>query len=830
MNEELIQGKELQVEIIDEMQKAYLDYSMSVIVGRALPDVRDGLKPVHRRILYTMHENGLTPDKAYRKCADTVGSVLGRYHPHGDASVYDALVRMAQDFSLRYMFIDGQGNFGSVDGYPAAAYRYTEARLSKIALEMLRDIDKETVKMQPNYDDRLSEPTVLPSRIPALLVNGSQGIAVGMATNIPPHNLGEVIDGMCHLIDNPDSDPVELFEYIKGPDFPTGGIIMGRSGIKAAYMTGRGKIVVRGKTEIEEYRNDAYRIVITEIPYMVNKQTLVKSIKDLAKDKRIEGIDDVVDHSSRTGMRIVVDLKKDVNPQVVLNHLFQYTQLQSSFGVIMLAIVNGEPKVLTLQEALQHYIDFQCEIVTNRTRYDLKKALEKAHILEALKTALDFIDEVIAIIKSSKSVQESKEKLAERFGFDDAQTTAIVQMRLGQLTNLEKNKIIDELNALLAKIANYRDILANESRVKQIVKDEALAIRDRFADDRRTDISAVSGEVDIEDLIPVEENVVTLTKMGYVKRLTSDTFETQHRGGKGINGMTTRDEDYAEYMFSCSSHDYVLFFSTKGKVYRLKAYEIPEASRTAKGLNIINLLPIEQGERITAMIHIDDFHEDKYLVMITKKGLIKRIGLNEYNTARKGGIIALGLTEDDELRYVKLTDGNDEVIVASRLGKAIRFKEDDVRVTGRLSQGVRSMKLKDTDEIVGLALVSEGEELLTVTETGYGRKSNVDNYRTQNRGGQGITNYHVEKFGNVATVMTVTDDQDVIMISTGGIVIRVYTGNISNFNRPSKGVRVMRLNDGDRLTTITLTEHVDPRIVEEEGEVSAETTPPATEE
>ncbi|MGN1080576.1 MAG: DNA gyrase subunit A [Acutalibacteraceae bacterium] len=821
MSEELIQGKELQVEIIDEMQKAYLEYSMSVIVGRALPDVRDGLKPVHRRILYTMHENGLTPDKPYRKCADTVGSVLGRYHPHGDASVYDALVRMAQDFSLRYMFIDGHGNFGSVDGYPAAAYRYTESRLSKIALEMLRDIDKDTVDMQSNYDDRLKEPTVLPSRIPSLLVNGSQGIAVGMATNIPPHNLGEVIDGMCYLIDHPDCEISELFEFIKGPDFPTGGIIMGRSGIKSAYTTGRGKIVVRGRTEIEEYRSGAYRIVITEIPYMVNKLEMVKTMADLVKDKRIEGIDDIVDHSSRAGMRVVIDLKKDVNPQIILNQLYQNTQLQSSFGVIMLAIVNGEPKVLNLKEVLQHYIDFQCEIVTRRTRFDLKKAQERAHILEALKVALDFIDEVISIIRTSKTVQESKDRLSERFDFDDEQTTAIVQMRLGQLTGLEKSKIIDELDALHAKIADYKDILSHEERVLQIVKDEELAIRDRFSDDRRTEISAVCGEVDVEDLIPVEECVLTLTKMGYIKRLTADSFEAQNRGGRGVKGLTTREEDYPEYMFGCSSHDYILFFSTKGKVYRLKAYEIPEGSRQARGLNIINLLPIEQGEKITAMLHIKEFDENKNLLMVTKNGLVKRIGLNAYNTARKGGIIALGLTEGDELRFVRLTEGNDEAIVATKKGKAIRFAETDVRITGRLSQGVRSVNMKDGDEVVGTVIVSDGDQILTVTETGYGRRSSAEDYRLQNRGGQGVMNYRTDLYGNVAAVMAVKPGLDAIMIADNGIVIRVPADSISSFARPSKGVRVMRLDEGAKLMTVTLTEHVEPK--EDEADDGKET-------
>lgn len=819
MSEEMMTsgGSTFPVEIVDEMQKAYLAYSMSVIVGRALPDVRDGLKPVHRRILYTMYENSLYPDKPYRKCADTVGAVLGRYHPHGDTSVYDAMVRMAQDFSLRYMMIDGHGNFGSIDGYPAAAYRYTESRLSKAAMEMLRDIDKDTVPFTTNYDDRLKEPTVLPSRIPSLLVNGSQGIAVGMATNIPPHNMGEVVDGMCHLIDNPDCGLDELCQYIKGPDFPTGGIVMGLSGIRAAYATGKGKIVVRGKTEIEEYRNGAYRIIITEIPYMVNKQMLVKSIADLAKEKRVEGIDDVVDHSDRQSMRIVVDLKKDVNPQVVLNQLYSYTQLQTTFGAIMLAIVNGEPKTLTLKEMLQHYIDYQCDVIVRRTRYDLNKAQERAHILEALKVALDFIDEVINIIRSSKTVQESKDRLAERFGFDDLQTTAIVQMRLAQLTGLEREKIEGELNSLHAQIEDYRDILGSEERVRTIVKEEALNVRDKFADDRRTEITAVGGEVDIEDLIPVEECVITLTDMGYVKRLPATEFSVQGRGGRGIKGMSRRDDDFASEMFSCSSHDMILFFSTRGRVYRLKAYEIPEAARTAKGLNIVNLLPLQAGERITAMIRVKEFDEKSYLCMVTRKGIIKRIRLDEYNTARKGGIIAITLNEDDELGWVRLTTGNDSMIVATKKGLAIHFHEEDVRPMGRNATGVRAIKLKsEEDEVIGMDVVQEDCDILTVTETGYGRRSHVTDYRLQTRGGSGSTNYRTEKLGDVASVLMVSPDDDVIMISQEGIVIRVCAGDISCFNRPAKGVRVMKMGEGDRLVSFAKTPHLEPEEADED--------------
>ena len=809
------------VEIVDEMRKAYLEYSMSVIVSRALPDVRDGLKPVHRRILYTMYENSLTPDKAYRKCADTVGSVLGRYHPHGDASVYDAMVRLAQDHSLRYMLIDGHGNFGSIDGYPAAAYRYTESRLSKISMEMLGDIEKETVSFVSNYDDRLKEPTVLPARFPNLLVNGSEGIAVGMATKIPPHNLGEVIDGMCCLIDNPDVTVDELCEHIKGPDFPTGGLIMGRSGIRAAYATGRGRVIMRARTEPEELRNGKTRITVTEIPYMVNKLKLVKSINDLVDEKRIEGIDDVVDYSNRDGIRIVIDLKRDANPQVVLNKLFAYTQLQDTYGVIMLALVNGEPKTLTLKEMLQHYIDFQCEIIEKRTRYDLRKAQERAHILEGLKKALDFIDEVIKILRAAKSVNEGKEALMERFDFDEIQATAIVQMRLGQLTGLERTKIEEELSALLEKIAYFTEILSNHNLVLDIVKTEALNLRDKYADDRRTEIMTVSGDVDIEDLIPVEESVLTLTKDGYIKRLPSDTYRVQNRGGRGITGMTTRDDDYTSDMFICSSHDYVLFFSNFGRVYRLKAYEVPEGSRTSKGLNIVNVLPLQPEEKISAMLKVSEFEENKYLCMITKNGVIKRTELMKYNTARKGGLIAINLDEGDQLRWVRMTDGNDRLLVATRNGMAICFDESDARPLGRTSRGVKAITLAEGDEVVGMIRVEEGKSVLTVTETGYGRRSEFDDYRVQNRGGKGLTNYRTAKYGKVATVQAVSDEEDIILISTDGIVIRIAVAGISTYARPAKGVRVMRVNEGARLVTMEVAEH-DEAEVNADAEVEAD--------
>ena len=802
--------KIIPVEICDEVSKSFLDYSMSVIVSRALPDVRDGLKPVHRRILYTMYENGLMPDKAYRKCADTVGAVLGRYHPHGDASVYDAMVRMAQDFSLRYPMVDGHGNFGSIDGYPAAAYRYTESRLSKLSLHMLDDIDKETVDFIPNYDDRLKEPTVLPSRIPSLLVNGSSGIAVGMATNIPPHNLGEVIDGMCCLIDNPDADLAELCEYIKGPDFPTAGTIMGMSGIRAAYATGRGKIILRGKAEIEETRTGSFRIIISEIPYGVNKKLLVKSIVDLATDKKVEGISDVVDHSSKRdgGIRIVVSLKKDANPQVVLNKLYAYTQLQTTFGVINLALVNGEPKVLTLKEMLQHYIDHQCDIIERRTRYFLRKARERLHILDALSTALDFIDEVIAILRSSKSVNDGKAALIERFGFDDIQATAIVQMRLGQLTGLERQKIDDEIAELRIKIADYEDILARHERVLDIVKTEALNLRDKYADDRRTEITAVTGEVDIEDLIPNENSVITLTKMGYIKRIPADEYRTQSRGGKGVKGMTTREEDVVDNMFVCQSHDRLMFFSNFGKVYRLKAYEIPEGARTGKGLNIVNVLPLLPDEKITVMLKVTDADENNYVCMVTRHGVIKRTLLEKYNTNRKGGINAIDLDEGDELRWAEITNGENDIFVATRDGYSIRFNETDARPLGRTARGVKAITLRDGDEVAGMVVVDDEKTLVTVSELGFGRRSEFSNYRIQSRGGKGITNYKTERFGKVVSVKAVNAaEEDIILINDKGVIIRIAADTISLLYRTAKGVRVMRASEDERVYGMAVSEH-----------------------
>ena len=809
------------VDLEKEMKKSFLEYSMSVIVARALPDVRDGLKPVHRRILYTMHENNLTPDKAYRKCADTVGAVLGRYHPHGDASVYDAMVRMAQDFSLRYPLVDGHGNFGSVDGHPAAAYRYTEARMSKMSLDMLADIEKETVDFTTNYDDRLQEPVVLPSRFPNLLVNGSTGIAVGMATNIPPHNLCEVVDAICLLIDNPEAELIDIMDHIKGPDFPTGGIIMGHAGIRAAYATGRGRVIVRAKTEIEEH-NNRFRIVISEIPYQVNKLNLVKSIIELADEKRVEGIHDVVDHSSREGMRVVIDLKKDANPQVVLNQLFAYTQMQTTFGVIMLSLVNGIPRILTLKQMLEEYIKFQVEVITRRTLFELRKAKDRAHIWEALKTAVDFIDEVINIIRSSPDIPTSKQRLMERFAFDDVQATAIVQMRIGQLSGLERQKIEDELNALHTRIAELEGILADEGKIKAIVKDECLKMRDKYGDERRTAISAVSGEVDIEDLIPVEECVLTMTNLGYIKRQAADSYKTQRRGGRGIMGMATRDEDVTETMFLCSSHDYVMFFTSAGRVYRLKCYEVPEGSRTSKGMNIVNLLPLAPEEKVTAMIRVSEFEGDHYLCMVTRKGIIKRTRLDAYSHARKNGLIAIDLDEGDELAWVRLTDGYQRLIVATRLGMAISFDENDARVVGRTARGVKALTLGDGDEVVGMSVCREGGLLLTVTETGYGRLSELSDYRIQSRGGKGLTNYHTETFGNVAGIKVVDLDDDVILIASDGIIIRMQVSEIRLCRRPSKGVRVMRVEEGSRIVSLARAPHEEPEEEADAGEEGGE--------
>lgn len=800
-------GKVIPVDIEKEMKKSFLDYSMSVIVSRALPDVRDGLKPVHRRILYTMWEHNLFSDRPYHKCADTVGNVLGSYHPHGDSSVYDALVRMAQDFSLRYPMVDGHGNFGSIDGDPAAAYRYTEARMSKISMEMLTNINKDTVDFGMNYDDRLKEPTVLPSRFPNLLVNGSSGIAVGMATNIPPHNLREIIDGVFMVLENEDVGISEIMEEIKGPDFPTGGIIMGQAGIRAAYATGRGKITVRCRAEIEEKSNGRSRIIVTELPYQVNKAKLVETIAHHVKNKKIEGIVAPRDESGRDGMRIVIDLKRDANPQIVINQLYRYTQMQDTFGVINLALVNGVPKVMNLKEMLVCYIDHQKEIIRRRTEFDLKRAKEREHILEGLKVALDFIDEVITLIRNSKNVQDAKEALVQRFSLDEIQAEAIVKMRLGQLSGLERAKIEEELKELIDKIKDFEDILAHEVRIKEIIVEELQEIRDKFGDDRRTDIVPVSGEVDIEDLIPVEDCVVTLTHYGYIKRQPADTYKTQKRGGRGVSGMRQREEDFVEELFIGSSHDHVLFITNKGRMYRLKCYEVPEGGRNSKGTNIVNLLSLDSDEKITNMMRTSDFSEEKYLVFVTKKGLVKRTRLDAYKNVRKNGLIALSLNDDDSLVWTRLTKGHHQLIVATKNGMAIKFSEELIRPLSRLAKGVRAIKLKDNDEVVSMARIREGASVLTISSKGRGRRTSVDEYRLQNRGGYGVLNYKVsEEKGYVVGIKVVDDDDDLIMISSYGVIIRIRVSDVSKMSRYGSGVRVMKLKDNDQVVTVARAE------------------------
>ena len=816
--------KIIDVEINKEVRNAFLDYSMSVIVQRALPDVRDGLKPVHRRILYTMFENNLYPEKAYRKCADTVGAVLGRYHPHGDASVYDAMVRLAQTFSMRYILVDGHGNFGTIDGDPAAAYRYTESRMSKISMRMLQDIDKDTVDFNPNYDDRLKEPSVLPTRFPNLLVNGSSGIAVGMATNIPPHNMKEVVEGVNYLIDHPDCDSLDLMQCIKGPDFPTAGIIMGTKGIKDAYTTGRGKIYLRARAEMEE-KGDHFKIIVTELPYQVRKAALIASIADLVKDKRLEGISGIKDFTNRKGMHIEISVKRDANAQVVLNNLYKMTQMQVTFGVIMLALVDGVPKILNLKQMLQNYIKFREEVITRRTKYDLKKAQARAHILDGLRKAIDIVDEIIATIRSCKGGKsEAKLAIMEKFGFDDPQATAIVNFQLGQLAGLEIEKITNELAELKEKIADYEDILANESRVFDIIKSESQEIVNKFDDDRRTEISPVIGSVDDEDLIPVEESILTLTNMGYMKRMTVDTYKAQNRGGRGIMGMSRREEDVAKTMFSCSSHDVVFLFTNTGKVFRKKAYEIPASSRTGKGMNVVNLLPLEKGETVSAMVKIPEDENRRYLCMVTKKGVIKRTDIDEYKHIRQSGIIAVNLDEGDELAYVEITDGNRNLVVATHNGMSICFNEADARLIGRTARGVRAIALAEGDYVVGFAAQIDGFKLLTVSETGFGRKSEFSDYRVQSRGGKGLINYRCEQFGKVAMIAPVSDDNDVIMITSDGIVIRTHADQISTFLRPSKGVKVMKVNEGEKIATISIVdrfdEEADGETTEESGEAS----------
>ena len=823
-------NKIITVDIESEMKRSFLDYSMSVIVSRALPDVRDGLKPVHRRILYTMYENGLSPEKAYRKCADTVGAVLGRYHPHGDASVYDALVRLAQDFSMRYPLVDGHGNFGSVDGDPPAAYRYTEAKMSRISTVMLTDIDKDTIDYGSNYDDRLKEPLVLPSRFPNILVNGSTGIAVGMATNIPPHNLGEVIDAVVMLLDKPDATLEDIMAYIPGPDFPTGGIIMGRSGIRAAYATGRGKITLRGRAEIQEHKNGREKIVITEIPYMVNKARLIENIADLVKDKRITDISDIRDESDREGMRIVVELKRDANAQVVLNQLYNYTQLQDTVGVIMLALHNGRPQVMTLPQILRYYIDFQEEVLTRRTRYDLRKAKEREHILEGMKLVVDHTDEVIHIIRHSEDQNDAKKNLSERFGVTDEQAAAIVAMRLGQLSGMERIKIEEELAQILEKVADLEDILQRPERLRSILKGEILEIRQKYADPRRTEIQTVTGEVDIEDLIPVEDCVITLTHMGYIKRQPADTYRTQRRGGRGISGMNRREEDFVEELFFCSSHDYILFFTARGRAFRLKGYEIGESGRSSVGTNIVNLLQLESGEQVTAMIRVRPEDEGKYLCMVTEQGVIKRTELAAYKNLRKGGLIAVSLDDGDRLAWVRLTSGEEELIVATREGMAIRFSEGDVRSMGRSARGVRAIKLAGGDLVVGMAPAGEGIDILTVSENGQGRRTPSDQYRMQSRGGSGVKNYDTEKNGPVAGIVGITGEDDVILISNDGVIIRIRAEEISTQSRYGGGVRVMRMDEGSRLVSLCRAPREEEAAAEAEAAAEGNIDPAAGEE
>ena len=807
-------AKLINVDIEKEMKKSFLDYSMSVIVSRALPDVRDGLKPVHRRILYTMYENGLEPNKPYRKCADTVGSVLGKYHPHGDASVYDAMVRLAQDFSMRAPLVDGHGNFGSIDGDPPAAYRYTESRMSRMATKMLTDIDKDTVDFMSNYDDRLKEPVVLPSKYPNLLVNGSVGIAVGMATNIPPHNLRETVEAACCLIDNPEATLDDLMEHIKGPDFPTGGIIMGRAGIRAAYATGRAKLIVRSKAEIQEWKNDRYRIVVTEIPYMVNKARLIESIADLVKEKRIEGISDLRDESDREGLRIVIELKRDANAQVVLNQLYTYTQLQDTCGVIMLALVNGVPKILPLKEVLKNYIDFQREVIIRRTKFELGKLREREHILEGLKIAQDNIDEVIRIIRSGKDDNENRPRLMERFGLSEIQANAILQMRLGRLSALNREAIENELAEIRANIANLEEVLSDMHLVDGIIKTEMREIAEKFGDDRRTGIETISGEMDLEDLIPVEDRVITLTHFGYIKSQPVEAYKAQRRGGRGISGMTRRDEDYVESLFTVSTHDYILFFTDRGKVFRIKGYEIPESQRAARGTNIVNVLPLEQDEKVTTLIKLGGVidEEGTYLTMVTKNGVIKRTRLSQYRNVRKSGLNAISLDEGDELKWVRLTGGEDELIVATRKGFAIHFKETDARELGRTARGVRAIELREGDEVVGMEIVEEGKKLLTISEGGKGRRSEFSDYSIQNRGGKGIQNY---KTDNVAGIKAVSDDDDIIAISSDGIIIRLSVDEVNVQFRSASGVKVMRLASEDsRVVSFT----VAPKGEDEESE------------
>lgn len=810
--------KIVDVDIEQRMRDAFIDYAMSVIVSRALPDVRDGLKPVHRRILYAMYEEHLTNDKPFFKSATTVGNVIGRYHPHGDASAYDALVRMAQDFSLRYPLIDGHGNFGSVDGDPPAAYRYTEARMSKIANALLENIEKNTVDFIPNFDEKRKEPSVLPTRIPTLLVNGSSGIAVGMATNIPPHNLTEVLNGVIAQIEDPLITVEDLMEYIKGPDFPTKALIMGRSGIRSAYTTGKGKVIVRAKTEIVENRDGTSSIIVTELPYQVNKKMLVESIAALVKDKKIEGLHDIDDHSSdRVGIRLEISLKRDVNAQVVLNKLFKFTRLQDSFSINMLAICDGKPKILGLKDILSNFISFQEDIVRRRTKYDLDKALARMHILEGLKIAIANIDEVIEIIRNS--YDDAKERLMARFGFSEIQAQSVLDMKLSQLQRLNSEKIENEYNDLSEKAEEYKGLLADEHKLLEQIKKELIEIRDKYGDERLTSIENGIVDIEDEDLIPVEECVVTMTHFGYVKRLPSSTYRSQHRGGRGISGLSTRDEDFVENIFVTSSHNFILFFTNKGRMYKMKTYQIPEAGRQAKGSAIVNLLPIEKDEKITAVIPIKEFEENKYLTMITKKGVIKKTDLTDYDTIRKGGLIAIGLREDDELIHVELTDGENNIIIGTKKGICIRFKESDVRPMGRGASGVRAILLNDDDVVVGAGCCTDGADILTITENGYGKKTDLDEFKIQNRGGKGLFGYKItEKTGDVAGISIVNNDNDVMIITSDGVIIRTAVDEISKFGRTTQGVKVMRLDEGVKVVSITSTDKEEEEEAEETSE------------
>lgn len=801
-------GKIIERDIENEMKTAYISYAMSVIVQRALPDVRDGLKPVHRRILYAMHEDGITSDKPYRKCANTVGSVLGRYHPHGDSSVYDAMVRMAQDFSLRYMLIDGHGNFGSIDGDGAAAMRYTEARMSKIAEYMLTDIEKNTVDFMPNYDDRLQEPTVLPSKIPQLLINGSSGIAVGMATNIPPHNLNEVCDGIIRIIDNPNTTDDELMSIIKGPDFPTGGMILGKEGIKEAYRTGKGKITVRAEAEIEEMANNKQRIIVTSLPYQVNKARLIENISKLVREKRIEGISELRDESDRNDrVRIVIELKRDARAQVVLNQLYKNTQMQDTFGAILLALVDGEPKILTLRQCLDYYVDHRKTVILRRTKFELDKALARAHILEGLRIAIDNIDEVISIIRNS--YDDAKERLIERFGLTDIQAQAILDMRLKTLSGLQREKIEEEYKQLMELIAHLREILSNEQLVYDIIKEDLEEVKTKFGDERLTKIKPAEGDIEEEDLIKEEQTIVALTHFGYIKRMPADTYKSQRRGGKGITGISTRAEDFVTEIFTASTHDTILFFSNKGKLYRLRGYEIPEAGRTAKGTAIVNLLSLDAGEKITAVIPISNFAEGKYLLMATQKGFIKKTALTEYNSARKTGLQAITLKEEDELIAVRLTDGQDNVVLVTEDGMSITFSEQDVRPMGRTAQGVIGIKLGDGDKVIGMESIIAGANatLLAITEHGFGKRTDLDEYRVQNRGGRGVITYKVtQKTGKLVGIRVTDDSNDIMMITDTGTIIRISVKDVSVLGRSTQGVTLMRTNDGGKVVSIELVE------------------------